>query len=352
MIVHKEILKNIFQGTPPQFLTKAEIHLTNQCNYRCEFCFLHSPLLAESHKKSSMPGAQALKIVKDLVRFGVKEICLTAMGEPSYHPDFIGLVNFIKDKGVVLSTFTNLSAVSPKILEAYMRMDRLSVNLSAVDALSYRSVHAPKNRVAFSHVLKNIRMAVQAKHPRIELVFIITKNNFRDIGKALELACFLGVERIKFKMIIKGPQDLHLDKAKVVELLREIDRLLGIPASIHSNLSDLRAELLSPDNVCVSFRRCFVGYLRLRILDDGGVVFCCLNNVMRVGNWKKESMGQIWNGVKAQRWRILGRDELGSGCLSWENCHSCNFARDNAAIGTAYESFLDAKDARMMEKKE
>ncbi len=343
MMVDKKILKNILQGSAPQFLSKAEIHLTNQCNYRCEFCFLHSPLLARRQKPAAIPGPHAFRIIKELSQLGTKEICLTAMGEPSFHPDFCDLVNFIKDQGILLSTLTNLASSSSKILEAYGRADRLSVNLSATDPASYRSIHAPKIPATFSRVLKNIRTVVQAKRTHVELVFIITKNNFRNIGKAVELAGFLGVERIKFKMIIKGSKMLHLDQREVSELLPEIERLLRIPSSVCSNLSDLRAELLSAENICVPFRHCFVGYLRLRILHDGGVKFCCLNNAMMVGDWRKSSISKIWNSDEAQRARILGRDGLGSSRLPWKLCHSCNFAKTNAVIGKGYEVFRSSK---------
>lgn len=90
------------------------LELTKICNYRCPFCFINTD--------------KARKVQSNQIKFdAIKEdlewlcqngllYCIITGGEPLLHPDFIKIYSFLKQHGVMVTVFTNISTLDNDII--------------------------------------------------------------------------------------------------------------------------------------------------------------------------------------------------------------------------------------------
>src|SRR5207248_5966040 len=81
---------------------KALVQITERCNLRCAHCFVS----ATKHGRD-MPLPEISKtVVPRLTEARVHRVTLTG-GEPTVHPDFLGIVHAFRDAGIDVGICTN-----------------------------------------------------------------------------------------------------------------------------------------------------------------------------------------------------------------------------------------------------
>lgn len=282
-----------------------------------------------------METSAVLDLVGQLDAMGTRDITLSANGEPTSHPGFAAIVREIKDKGMTLKVVTNLTLFAPRTAAALARSDHLVVNLGATNDQQYQSIYDPKGHASLAGVVKHLKVLTRLKRqgvPHIKLGFIITKNSFKNIPEALELASLCGADSVRFKFM--DPMDftvpLLLGDEEQQWLRQQLPGLLKQPRKISHNLADILREL-SP-NACPDVPdedkhgRCFVGWLVMNINEDGSVTLCCQNDQLIIGHWKEKPLREIWEGDKAQEFRHSAKTRIDFKHPLWHACKTCHYS--------------------------
>lgn len=85
----------------------VDVKITNKCNSNCKFCYMNS------HKEGNHASFENIKSVIDsLHEIGTFEIALGG-GEPTQHPDFIKIVEYIKNIGMICNYSSKNYSLSP-----------------------------------------------------------------------------------------------------------------------------------------------------------------------------------------------------------------------------------------------
>ena len=103
-----------FNSVAPEKSTIPElidIKLTDYCPYECVFCYQGSTKEGQHVDKENFKG-----IVDQLYKYGVFEIALGG-GEPTLHPDFDEIINYINKKNIVVNITTRNSAWIKKYID-------------------------------------------------------------------------------------------------------------------------------------------------------------------------------------------------------------------------------------------
>jgi len=85
-----------------------------------------------------------------------------------------------------------------------------------------------------------------------------------------------------------------------------------------------------------NFPKCIIPWIYLEIFPDGIITPCCAND-LPLGDLKTNSLDEIWNGEKMNKFRLsLLRDDLPSSCLSCKNVENL----DGISLRKKYNNFF------------
>ena len=127
--------------------------LTNCCNLSCQFCYINCAGL----KKVKFSTLEVCKTVIDgLVDSGMLFCTLTG-GECLLHPDFPAIYTYLKQKGVLVSVFTNATLLQPSHFALFKEYPPYKVEVS-IYGMCEESFNLTTNSVGtmYKTVLDNI----------------------------------------------------------------------------------------------------------------------------------------------------------------------------------------------------
>lgn len=109
--------------------------LLGACNFNCPFCYIHTGL----NMPNSLWRWESIKQdVDELISTGMLA-CTLSGGEPLLHPDFPILYRYLKEHGVLVRVFSNLSLLTPQLENLFTELPpfKLEVSLYGSDDKSY-----------------------------------------------------------------------------------------------------------------------------------------------------------------------------------------------------------------------
>ncbi|MDR2198482.1 MAG: radical SAM protein [Deltaproteobacteria bacterium] len=270
-----------------KFPLHVDYELRSVCNYRCPMCLFGDPAFT---REGALAGTElSLELVKDLVSFGVergqKALGFGGLWEPLLHPDTPAVVRFARERGILdLMLSTNGSVLNRKLSRelADSGLTRLSVSLDAVTEETYRKMRPGGTLKAAEDGIEAFlaaRRETGSALPLLRLSFLVTKFNEHELRPFLErwrdLCDFFSVQRYGCYRD-KGREPLFPSET------READ----------------------------PFFLCPQPFQRLLVRHNGDVLPCCDLSALDfpVGNVRRSSLAEIWEGEKMKGFRAASRD--------------------------------------------
>jgi len=241
-VILKRILPQIFFGGKALNIpVNPVVGVTNKCNYKCLFCFEHTPLsfrensvvFAQRKHLDGQIGMDIFKnIVDDLIDLGAKDVFIGGIGEPFCHPDIIEMCRYVKKNNIFLGVTTNCALLTEsKIIELLdIGLDQLIVSLNATRQETYKKMHCIENGQILNDILKTLKFLSVYKEQRrysgfeLRITNVITSLNYREVVDMTKLAIelkahILGFHRMyfceRFRDVMRY---LILDQEQISEL--------------------------------------------------------------------------------------------------------------------------------------
>ncbi len=110
--------------------------ITFRCNLRCVQCYV-----VEDPTKKELTFQEITDILDQIHHEGCLWLCLTG-GEPLVREDFLGIYTYAKNKGFLISLFTNGTLITPKIAD-YLREHppfMIDITLNGITAETYERI--------------------------------------------------------------------------------------------------------------------------------------------------------------------------------------------------------------------
>lgn len=154
-------------------LERLTVHLTEVCNFRCEYCNMH-------FSTKTMAKELAYKIVDDYVEMGGNIIHFTG-GEPSVVPYIEELFEYAKSKGLQVSSNTNgFKKMNSK------NIDKLKASFDISDEDTFNST---MNIQSFGTVVNNMkRYSEEMKGKMLSITAVLNRKTYKHM---LKLAKFV-----------------------------------------------------------------------------------------------------------------------------------------------------------------
>lgn len=185
--VDREFLKNILQKREKPKPLFGQLELTYRCNLNCIHCYC----------KGSEDKGQELstKEWKDIINQLQKQGCISLNligGEPLIRKDFLEIYSYAKEKGFIVSIFTNAQLFNKEIVRYLLKSPpyTIEVTLNGITPKTYESITQVEG--SFEKAIKNIKLLAKNKLPLI-LKANCMKHNKHEIVKIKKWVCsFLG----------------------------------------------------------------------------------------------------------------------------------------------------------------
>lgn len=178
----------------------VQIEPVGQCNLRCRMCPIQ-------FREDGGPGKPpAFMAFADFCRIidqfpELTELHLQGLGEPLMHLYFFDMVRYAVDRGIRVSTNTNLTILTEERAEECVKSG-LHVMHVSIDGASAQTYEAIRVKAHFDKVLRNLRRLMQAKRrlesdvPEVKLVCVVMRENLAELPMVVRLAHDEGIRAV------------------------------------------------------------------------------------------------------------------------------------------------------------
>lgn len=277
-----------------------DLELTNYCNLNCYMCPVGTHAMKRQQGFMSMEIIEKLcnELMSNSYKGGIR---LIRWGEPTIHPQFIDILQHLKEinGGVLIHFNTNGILLTEQMVREIINLEIDSVKFSfqGVDEESYEEI---RNGGSWDKLIENIRLMNRVRgskeKPYIQISTTISTEEEWQVIKFRELMSglcdYLNVGKTEFTHLDVDSMDISEEKKKKYLELRQRERLQ-------------RKHL----KVCPEV------YDKLSINWDGTVTACCsdYDDRMLVGDFKRETLQDIYCGKRINKVReIISRNEYDS----------------------------------------
>jgi len=301
------------QLDPSAPLTHFFLELTPECNNACPGCGS-----VYAHQKNAPPLSVAdWCAMVDLLAPMNPRLRLSG-GEPTLHPQFEEIANYIDAQGIPFTVFTNARWEEPQAMIHFLagrgHLEGILVSVHGARAASHEAfTNVPGS---FDEAVNNARRAAQAG-VRVVTSTVITHQNHREMEEVMELTHAIGAERTTFSRFIGPPlPGIEASEDELEIAVQSLERLMDNRRRFQENNEDLHYG--SPIPHCFTANRsngCMAGFVHATI-DPWGNLRPCPHVPIIAGNVLEQDFEAIWHSPTMETWR--------SGLLA--QCDGCSLA--------------------------
>jgi radical SAM protein with 4Fe4S-binding SPASM domain len=199
------------------------IEITCRCNLRCHHCYNNLPLTCHIPQGGELSTEEHCRILDEITAAGCLWLLYTG-GEIFVRKDFIDIYTYAKQKGLLVTLFTNGTLMSPQVADylAEWRPYSIEVSLYGRSRKTYERVTGVPG--SYDRCLRGIRLLMKRRLP-LKLKTLVTRLNKHELWEMKQFAEEdLGVE-FRFDAMINPridcspkPLSLRLTPQEVVQL--------------------------------------------------------------------------------------------------------------------------------------
>ena len=305
--------------------------LTNWCNYKCPYCF-GIDYMAPNIAKQNMSQTTFTNIIEWLSETpNVKTIHLMG-GEPTLHPDFEWIVEYLLARDFHITIFSNVATK-----QALLYSQKLSdlpimwvVNINPPDTWNENRKH--RITAALKTLGKKATITFNVMPDDNNNTWAIDLIKEYDLNKCIKVGFVLptltgsnyylddGQYTVVVEQVVRLAQDAAKDRIK-------LEYECGVPTCIFSDeqLGILWKTGSAFDSSCCS---------RMDIAPDGKLIYClplATKHAIHFSEFPSYLKAKHWYEKKLQPYRRLGRTE---------NCYKCNLMRPDSCNGGCLAKIL------------
>ena len=307
---------------------QLSFEITNTCNLRCLHCCNDS---TES-SRSFLSEGDMYSIIDEMHKNNVIAVYLTG-GEPTSHPAFSDIVNYLHTKNIDIALATNgsyeISQFIP-ILETFNpRKDGVFVSIDGIDE-SHDTLRGQKG--AFLRSLQTIKTLI-AHNIKLRISSVIWAGNKDQLENMVLLAKNLGVQHIHFSILFSAGRarqnNIFIAPHDYKYVVKRVDELIHKYTSAEFLVSMRRNELLSCNNTS-----CRAGENLVHITSTGVVYPCSWLAKTALGQqysmqWEKGNFERCTYAVS--RFQKLVKERVEK--YGYSGCPAFAFAVTNDPLG-------------------
>jgi radical SAM protein with 4Fe4S-binding SPASM domain len=327
------------------------IGITGACNMRCSFCNFHSPNESQFYDrfsyKDSIPADKCVSLFEEFSREGGKAITFCGSGECTIHPAYAEIANAGHAMGLRIGLITNGAMLhTVRIADCVTNTHcwvRIGMNAGTPSTFAQVTRHSSGTFLRILNSIQRIRDAALDPDFRIGLNYVITKDNYTEILKAVLLASGTGGHYIRFEPEFYT----SLGHATIGSVLEEISGALQEAmtlsrADFEVSVPKLdRGPMDQTSTVEGKFLHCHYSRFVTAVGADGNLYPCPqvhLNERYRIGSVLESGYTNVLDGGPRDDWEK-------SNPLRTDLCKTCFYRPQNELLELLRRGLIDIEAA-------
>jgi MoaA/NifB/PqqE/SkfB family radical SAM enzyme len=291
---------------------EAWLALTGRCNLAC----LHCPRDAETASNENLAEDALEKVFNEI--FPHLETVL--LGGNNLAEQFISreverVVEEAVRKGIKIAITTNASVVRPALIEKLVAAGaEFRLSMEGTEE-SWEKVRGARWST-FQKFLGELNHARMAKDGgcNVTIGFTAFANNIEQLPAVIRFAKEMNASKVHVQNLLPVHPNQRLQSLSYHRLLANrifdeaeiLAKDLGIVLELPSHFPIGKMEKCDEPQTNQKHAKlvpCYYPWTAANVLENGDVTPCCISNTMIMGNLKKQSFDEIWNGKAYQRVR-------------------------------------------------
>jgi radical SAM protein with 4Fe4S-binding SPASM domain len=169
----------------------GSLEVTPRCNLRCQHCYLPFPQRAGPHR-DELSQAEIRRILDEIADAGCLWLLLTG-GEPFLRRDFLEIYDYAKQKGFIITVFTNGTLLNQQIVDHLADWRPFSIEISIYGATQATYERVTANPGSFARCMRGIEMLLEKGLP-LKLKSVLLTLNQDELTQMKQFAKDLGLE--------------------------------------------------------------------------------------------------------------------------------------------------------------
>lgn len=323
------------QGMLTSYPRRIVAELTNACNINCIMC-------GREHAdfKPSFFDTRWFKVLEEAFTH-TEEIVLHGWGEPTIHPEFERILQYLNEyplRKYFCTNGTTLDRIQDMIFKHHV--DIMAVSLDGADSHTNDAIRYGSKLNEIIRGLKAITHHKQINHldyPHVNFVFTAMRRNINQLPEMIRLASEAGVTEVKAVYLTSFSENmdreaLYRDRERVKSIFDKATELADAKG-IMIKLPYVQGE--DPAGTMVH-RECFFPYRDLFIGSDGFVRPCVSTGEELFDIRDHSDFRSIWNHEKLQHYRKQVNDieNMPEGCRRCYHSSCANWNKKASFIQT------------------
>jgi len=282
---------------------------SSSCNFKCKFCPCgggNKEVWGKEKKVGILSYEIYRKVIDDLVEFPtqIKTLRLYKEGEPTINKRLPDMISYAKKKNVAktIDFTTNASLIDHDLALAIIDagLDRINISIEALDEAGYMRISGVK--IDMKNFLENLKFLYE------------NRKQCHIFLKISDLGLGLHTEKEFYDMFSNMCDEISIEHVSPVWPEFELDINDRISAEKDIYGGDMKTR--ERQQVCPYL------FYSMCVNSDGTVSACLMdwNHQLIVGDIKKQSLFEIWNGSAMQNMRI---EHLKKNKAIFPTCKNC-----------------------------
>lgn len=314
MLAHPDLIKKFVAGETFRPI-HMRIGIMGACNMRCHFCNFHSPKESNFYDlfsfKDSIATGKAVQLLREFAETGGRAVTFCGSGECTIHPGYTAICDAAFEAGLRIGLITNGSRLSdPRIAECVARTHtwvRIGLNAGTKENFDRITRDHDHTFDTFEHTPRTLRETAADPDFRVGFNFVVTGENYAEIGRAAALAARSGAHYVRFEPEFYSA----LGHKTIADVMPEVAASLTEVAALSTEAFEVsipkldRGPMDQVEAVEGDFEHCHYSRFVTAVGADGHLYPCPqvhLNSRYQIGNVLDEGYLQVLEGGKRAEW--------------------------------------------------
>jgi radical SAM protein with 4Fe4S-binding SPASM domain len=201
----------------------GSLEITQRCNLKCTHCYNRLPLSDKEARRDELTYDEHCRILDEITAAGCLWLLYTG-GEIFARKDFLDIYTYAKQKGLIVSLFTNGTLITPKVADYLVRWRPFGIEITLYGRTKETYERVTGIPGSYERCMQGIKLLMERELPlKLKTMAItINKHEIWEMKRYVEED--LGLE-FKFDAMInpridcsQSPLNVRLTPEEVVEL--------------------------------------------------------------------------------------------------------------------------------------